>query len=145
MDITRLHESRTLRYSIYAVGALFILLLVFRAGVAVGFRESSFAHRSLTARDRDPRPFFSDDFPQTHGGVGKITAVQLPSLTIETPEGVQKIVLLTASTSIRMASGTSSPGSLSIGKYIIVLGMPDQNGTIEARALRELPPPPDTF
>ena len=139
MDINKLHQSKTLVAVVYGLGGILILLLVFRAGVFVGFKQGEFSHHAFGERGHMSGFRFSDDFPQTHGGIGKITAIKLPSLTIQTKDGSEKIVLVTASTTIRRLRSDIRPQDLKVGDLTIVLGIPDEEGVIDARFMRIMP------
>ena len=127
---------------LYIIGPLLAVLVVFRAGVYVGFRQGAYLHRDFAERGR-MMPFgFAGELPQTHGGVGMITSVKLPSITIQTSDGSEKIVLVTASTTIRGFNGNIKPQDLKQGDALIVLGTPDEQGVIDARFIRLLPSGP---
>lgn len=140
MDINQFSQSKVFRNVVCAFGVLLILVIVFRAGVFVGYEQGEYSHRAFSERDHRQAMRFSDELPQTHGGVGKITSIKLPSLTVATSDGSEKIVILTASTTIRSSRNDIAAVDLKKGDLIVVLGLPDQAGVIEARLVRVLPP-----
>lgn len=139
MDIRNIYRSKQLPITLYAIGALIVLLVVLRIGIFIGFRQAAFSHRAFGERGHMPFSRFDDEFPQTHGGVGKITSVNLPSLTLQTPDGSEKIVLISGSTTIRRSGGEIRPQDLKTDDAAIILGFPDEEGVIEARFIRILP------
>lgn len=143
--------SLRIRTILVGLGLLLIMLAVFQAGVFVGFHKASFGHdwgdrytKNFDPRARDgfarmPR---SDQFASGHGAIGKIISVADQSLVIDGPDHLEKTITLTPDTTIRKFKDTASAQDLVPGTFIIAIGEPASNGTIQARLVRILPPPP---
>lgn len=133
--------SKKVRVGAGIFGALFVAALIFHAGVVVG------AHRGRFDRTRGFRsPLFPSGFAlphgfiqDAHGAVGTITAVALPTFTMETRAGASQSILVGTSTLIR-SMDQANEQALSVGSQVIVLGEPDSQGRIDAKLIRVLPP-----
>ncbi len=141
-------SSKKVRLTAGVVGAFFLAALIFHAGVVVG------SHRGTFGRFGMERGFRSSFFPGgfelphgfmfgTHGAVGTITAVTLPTLTLQTREGTNETILVDTSTIIRNM-GAADTKALATGTQAIVLGEPDSQGRIDAKLIRILPSAPST-
>ncbi len=125
------------------VGAFVLALLIFHAGIVVGSRHNLFERHN--AKHDFSFSFFPNGFmmpyygfiPNNHGSVGTITAVTLPTLSLRTRAGTNKIVLISPSTLIRGENDTGT-SSLVAGDQIIVLGEPDSQGRIDAHLIHVL-------
>ncbi|MDE1924631.1 MAG: hypothetical protein KGH79_00400 [Patescibacteria group bacterium] len=139
------------KWIFWGIGALVTLLLVFRAGVVVGFHEALSSH-GLGRRPPQSEPFGLSLFGGTipgHGAVGSIATVTLPTLIIQTRDGMMEKIGITSATAINDENGQPlAPSELKAGDMVIIIGEPgntgDMNseGEIDARLIRVLPPPP---
>lgn len=137
---------------VIVIGAVLVAMLVFWAGLAVGYKQAEFSYRwdrhYAEVFGGKGSPFFmsfrhdGDDqpFPPT-GAAGTIVGVHLPSVAVKGPDQAEKVVLIGSSTQLRLLHGTASTTDLRIGSFLIALGQPDANGRIQATFIRILPPP----
>lgn len=132
-------SSKKVRLIAGIIGVLILALLIFHAGVVFGSHRNSFGGPSgRPGMDRGFRPPFlpggfklPHGFIQNdHGAVGAITAITLPTFTMETRDGTSRTILTSTSTMIR------GMGALSVGNKIVVLGEPDSQGRIRAKLIR---------
>jgi hypothetical protein len=115
---------------------VFVGLLVFDAGIAVGERRE---------RPRVEEPFsaYGVPLPHTygdpdHGAVGTIESTDFPgSITIMTRGNEEESVLLTSSTELEPSGATST--LLAPGSHVIIIGQPDGTSSIDAMLIRVLP------
>ncbi|MDE1919139.1 MAG: hypothetical protein KGH56_00370 [Patescibacteria group bacterium] len=133
-------SSKKVRLAAGVVGALILALLIFHAGVVVGAHRGSSFRRDADGGFR--HPFFPGGFmlphgfiPNAHGAVGTVSAVSLPTFTIETRYGTSQTILVGTSTILR-AAGDASATRISTGDNVIVLGEPDGQGRITATFIR---------
>lgn len=139
-NLEQFAASKKVRAGVGILGALFVAALIFHAGVVVG------AHRGRFDRAHSFRsPLFPSGFalphgfiPNAHGAVGTITAVTLPTFTMETRAGASQSIVVGTSTLIR-SMGPANEKALSVGSQVIVLGEPDGQGRIDAKLIRVLP------
>jgi hypothetical protein len=147
-QLKQVSHSKPFEKALFVLGVFCITGVIFEAGVMVGFRKASFSYASnnhyfetLNGPHHMPLGMNDRDFMGGHGAVGKIIKIDLPSLLIEAPDGSEKSVTLTDKTTIRKFRDTITPNDLLPESFIIVLGAPKDNGTIEARLIRVTPTP----
>ncbi len=136
---------------LWALGGLVAVLLIFRAGMLVGFHEASFSYRF---GERYYQSFggmmhggnwrgLREEFGNTFGTNGKIIKIALPKIVIEDQDGTEKIVAIddgtTTSAVIRRQRDSIKPSDLKVGDNVVVLGLPDQNSEIDAKLIRVMP------
>jgi len=135
--------TKNTKWFLWGFCALIVALLIFHAGVVVGSHEPE--RGRMPDRTQVGTPGMLGGFMPTegylengHGAVGTITALALPSFSLETRDGmVQKIY---AGTSTVITGGT-----LTSGETVIVVGEPegsDDQGYLDARIVHILPAPP---
>jgi|SRR3989344_7553929 len=138
----KLVPSEKVRQVLYGLGILFVAMLIFHAGVVTGSHRHfpgkagpGFGLRGPGFNVQLPRGFI----PNGHGSVGTIQNVSTSSITLQTRDGATQTVLLTDKTSIRTQSGAASSTALSVGQQVIILGTPNDDGTISADLIRATP------
>ncbi len=150
-------QSKTIRALLVILGIAIILLVIFRAGVEVGYRQALYSGRF---GDRYQKTFINPHGPgrmvmmntidSSHDAVGQIIKIDNNLLTIKAQDGTEKIISLTASTTIRKFRDTIHAADLHIDDSVVVFGIPSVNGDIEAKLIRIVPapfdmmPPPQT-
>ncbi len=141
-------SSKKVRLTASVIGALILALLIFHAGVVFGSHRNSFGSPSgrpdmgrgfrppfMPGGFEMPRGFISS----SHGAVGAITEITLPTFTMETREGTSQTIFISTSTIIRNIDDSTNTSALSIGNQIIVLGDANNEGRIDAKLIRILP------
>jgi|SRR3989338_5021386 len=129
-----------------AVGFI-LLLLAFKAGMAVGFKKASFSYRWGENYHRNfggPkggffREFSDNDLTNAHGVFGEIIKIDGTTLIIKGADGVEKAVLAGADASIRRFSEAVKAEELKVGDRVVVIGEPNDSGQIEAKLIRIMP------
>ena len=142
-------KSTMFTRTLYSLGAILLMLAIFQAGVFVGFHKATFAHqfgeRYYRGFDGGDRGKFGMPFrglPDAHGATGKILSVEIDLLVIEGPEGIEKSVRLKGDTELRRFRDRIKVADLRVGDIAVVIGEPNENGEIDARFVRLLPPLP---
>ncbi len=148
----KVFESKTSTKILVGVGIIIIALLIFSAGIAVGFRKASFGHAWEENYERNfgvkpDRPVFGkDNFPNAHGAIGKIISITLPTIIVEDKDNTEKVVLVKDDTQVQELKNSVKVGDLKVNDFIVVIGAPNGQGQIEAKFIRVmpfgLPPPP---
>ena len=131
------------------IGIAIIALIIFQAGVFVGYRKASFAFRFgdnyyRTFGDRGSKPFhipLKGDFIDAHGTVGKVISVHFPTFVIEGQDAVEKVVRINDETEIRRFRSAATSSDITVDGFVVVIGMPNENAEVEAKLIRILPPP----
>ena len=146
-----MHASKVIVWIIVGLAGLVIVLMAFRAGVMVGYRQAEYSSEwqhfhgsaAINGANGGPRGFLND-----HGSVGTITAVNVissatTSITIhDADDNADKIVLIGAETTVLPRTSTSTALVLQVGQTIAAIGTPNTQGEIVASIIRLLPPPP---
>ncbi|MBI2515116.1 hypothetical protein HYV91_02980 [Candidatus Wolfebacteria bacterium] len=139
------------------IGALIVLLFVFKAGEFVGYKKARFSYKWGENYHRNfagPRGgFFGDvkggfgdkDFINAYGIFGSIIKLD-PSassgqatLIMKDRDGVEKLVLVSDSTVIRRGRETLKISDVKADDLVVILGSPNDQGQIEAKLIRVFP------
>ncbi|HVU06696.1 MAG TPA: hypothetical protein VHE10_02840 [Candidatus Paceibacterota bacterium] len=137
------------RIALVLVGVI-ATLLVFQAGVSVGYHKASFSYRSSDRFFRmvqGPETgvaslttgFPVDEFSASHGTAGRIVSVSLPTFVVASPDNREQTVTIDGNTVVRMFRATASSSDIRPEQFTVVLGEPNQAGTIQARFVRIMP------
>jgi hypothetical protein len=137
---------------IHFIGALIVILIVFQAGVFVGFKKASFSYRGGDNYSRmfGERNRGIPQFPGTnmmdpsnaHGTSGKIISVQLPTIIIADNDNTEKTALVSEKTLIMNFREQMKTSDLKVNDFVVIIGTPNDEGQIEARLIRIMPTPP---
>jgi hypothetical protein len=138
------------RQSLIVLGGILLLLVVFQAGIFVGFHK---ARSAMRMDDRFARAYGAhykqgpfgipeDDFPAAHGTVGKVLSVSLPTFVVE-DKGNARIVRTATGTEVREGRDDTELSSIDPDDFVVVIGSPNDSGEIVAKFVRLVPPPPD--
>ena len=149
MNIKKSITSSTFRSMSIGLGVLCFALLIFQMGVSIGYKRALYTHRFTdTFRDtfgprqqhmmRDPRGF---DVPGGHGVAGKIVSVALPQIVVAGPDGIEQTVTIDTDTVIKNMRDTVAVQTLAVGDMVVVFGVPDADGSVHAKIIREMPDP----
>ncbi|MCX6752513.1 MAG: hypothetical protein NTZ87_03395 [Candidatus Nomurabacteria bacterium] len=154
-DLKKVFESKMTVRVLYGIGIVIVALLIFSAGITVGFRKASFGRawgenyeRNFGMMpNRQMLGFGIDNFPNAHGAVGKIIKITLPTLIVQDRDNTEKVVLIGSDTQIQKMRENITTNDLKVDDSIVVIGTPDAQGQIEAKFIRVMPlgmpvPPP---
>ena len=85
--------------------------------------------------------FRGKDFTNSSGAIGRIVSINLPVLTIENRDSIEKIILIADDTSIRRFRETINAANLKIGDFVVAIGAPNDSAQVEAKIVRIMPNP----
>lgn len=153
MDLTNLPHSKTFRGIVIGLGIAAVVLIIFWFGLSAGYRRAhtverfgdSFERNFVAPHDR----FFlraglqAPGVPGGHGVVGEIASIDWPELIVAGPDNLEKTVRVASTTRVREFAQEVPSTTLAVGDHVVILGVPDTAGTIDARLIRLLPPPPE--
>lgn len=146
--IEKVFESKILAGALYAMGGMLILLLVFVAGVNVGFDKASFGRSWGDNYEKNfgmmpsGRPSqIMGNFPNARGAVGKVIQIQLPTIIVADKDNTEKVILLKDDTKIVNAGQEVASSDLQIDDFVVVIGSPNNLGQVEAKFIRIIPSP----
>lgn len=147
-DFKNLLQSKVSTRVLVGIGTALVVLVIFQAGVLVGYHKAAFSYRSgenyyktFTGERRGFRGIGmpGENFSTAHGALGKIIKIDLPKVVIEDRDSIEKIIDVNNNTIIRRFQESLQPQDLKLGDTVLVVGSPDENAEIDARLIRLLP------
>lgn len=120
------------------------------AGTMVGFRKADFSYRwgdNYHQNFAGPRGGFMSgfgqgDFVDSHGAFGQIIKIDGSTIIMNGADNVEKVIVTNSDTVIRSLRDNIKLTDLKVNDNIVVIGQPDNNGQIEAKLIRLMPPLP---
>lgn len=145
--LVRVFESKVFVGVLYGIGIVIVLVLIFSAGISVGFHKASFGRawgenyeKNFGMRPNFPGPGFGQDkMPNAHGAVGKIIKIELPTIMVQDKDNTEKVVLIKDDTKIQAVQKEIKNTDLKLDDFIVVIGSPNDQGQIEAKFIRLMP------
>lgn len=147
-------HSKVFSGFIFGLATFLVLTIVFQIGVFVGFKKAHFSQKlgenygRIFGEEKRPKgqeEFFDmpfDNLPGGHGAVGAIIKVSTSTLVVAEPNNLEKIIRLGEKTIIRKAREEISGAGINVGDFVSIIGEANDQGEIEAKFIRVLPPPP---
>lgn len=141
-------QSKSFRLIVCFLAVVILMLISFRMGRFVGFRQAGFLgrlgdnyHQAFEGGPRGglmapPIGFWGDNLPGGNGAVGKIVKIALPNLVVAGPDNTEKTIVLNEQTIIRQFRETLASTSLKVGDFAVILGEPNAEAQIEAKLIR---------
>ncbi len=155
-NLKELTQSKSFQGILIGIVISIIALLIFQAGVIVGHHKAQFGDRMGGSYERYFVDMGQGDFPPNpnfgfgemlppggHGAAGQVIDVTLPTFVIAGPDNLERTVVVSDATVIRQFRDELGTESLEAGKFVVVLGEPNDKGEVEAKLIRFLPPPPN--
>ncbi len=148
MDFKNFIQSKTFKKILWVIGGTLVFLIIFQAGVFVGYRKAAFSYHGGESyyRTFGGRGFAemmgAGRLPNAHGAIGKIIKIELPTFVMEDRDQIEKVISITDDSAIRRFHDVLEPADLKVGDMVMVIGSPDNNtdtAEIEARLIRLLP------
>jgi len=148
-EIKNVLKNTKVKCTIYTLVCVFVALIIFQAGVFVGFKKASYSFRTgeqyFRQMNGKPTGTFmgigKDDFTNSHGAIGKILTIKLPLIIVSDRDNVEKTVIVSTSTDIREMKNQLTAQDLKINDFITVIGEPNTNAEIDAKLIRIMPIP----
>lgn len=146
-SVKKVLESRVVIKVLYGIGIVLVAMLIFYAGITVGFHKASFGHAWGENYERNfgmmqNRPMFGqDNFPNANGAIGKIIKITLPTIIVQDRDNIEKVILIKSDTQIQKLRENITTNDLKVDDSIVVIGTPNEQGQIEAKFIRIMPLP----
>lgn len=139
--------SKMVTKILIGTGALVVLLMVFEAGEAVGFRKATFSYRwgdnyyrNFAGQRRGRTEGFGRrDFLTGSGISGTIIKAETSTLIVHDRDGVEKGIVISPQTAIRRFRDQIQVADLKEGDSVVIIGSPNANGQVEAKLIRVMP------
>ena len=148
MSIKDSLQSKTAFKILYIVGVLALILIIFQAGVFVGYRKAAFSYRfgdRYYNNIRGPGNHFLGGFPRggfpdASGATGKVMKIDLPTIIVLGPDNIEKVVRIDEETKINRFRDSVSSSEIRVNDFVTIIGNPNSRAEIEARLVRIIPP-----
>ena len=136
-----------LKWIIVIILCFVIVLIIFIAGVFVGQEKAKYSfiwaenyHRNFGGPVDGFFGNFSDaGFTSAHGIFGQVLKISGNSILIKGQDNIEKMVIVSGETEIINQSGKALLSQIKMGSSIVVIGYPDEYGSVKARLIRVLP------
>jgi RNase P/RNase MRP subunit p29 len=146
-------QSKTFQGIIFGVLGVACLLVVFKAGTIVGAKKADFScrwsdnyHKNFAGPAKGFGEFFKgfgdNDFIESNGIFGEVIKTENNTLIIKGRDAMEKIVVLNEETVIKSMRETIGTEEIKINDQVIIIGEPNDQGQIEAKLVRIMPPMP---
>jgi len=150
MDTKKIFQSKKFKIILLGIAGLIAGLLIFQAGIFVGYRKAAFSYnweqnypRIFGAPPGDFLNEFRDrGFISGHGTVGQIIKIEGNTIVIKGNDNAEKTIIVSDSTAIQSGRQSININDLKIDDFIVTIGSPDNSGQIQAKFIRVMPPPP---
>ncbi|MFA6919417.1 MAG: hypothetical protein WC244_04930 [Patescibacteria group bacterium] len=151
MDTNKFFQSKSFMAVILTIATIIVLLLVFMAGMYVGFKKAGFSYQWGENYHRNfagPQQGFGGglggelggkDFIDAHGTFGQIIQIDGSTLVVKDINNIEKIILVNDKTAINRFRDNIKIGDLKVDEKIVAIGDPNTSGQIEAKLIRILP------
>ncbi|HEY0908228.1 MAG TPA: hypothetical protein VGE35_02655 [Candidatus Paceibacterota bacterium] len=140
-------KSRTITIVVLSFIAALVILKI---GMFIGYHKALFAYRSderhfimmkggegMGAGMRIPSPrIVREEFPTGYGATGRVMSVSLPSFIIASPDNTERTITVNGDTMIRRFKSTVPATDIKTDDFTVILGEPDESGTIRAKFIR---------
>jgi len=154
MEFNKFFQSAIFKKTLLALGAVIVLLGVFKLGILVGYKKAGFSYKWGEQYHRNfggprggffgniRRGFGDKDFINAHGTFGSIirldstTSTALSILVIKGKDDLEKTILVSDKTEIGSRRQAITIGDLKIDDQVVVIGSPNEQGQIEAKLIR---------
>lgn len=157
MNIKNFFEENKNKKILHIIGTVVVALVIFQAGIFVGYHKAAYSfgwgdryYKTFGERGGHERvhPGMMDfgrmggGLSNSHGTVGKIISIALPTIIVEDQDRIEKTVLLTNDTMLRSFRDEIRAADLKVGDSVVIIGAPNEQAQIEARLIRIMPPIP---
>jgi len=161
IDFNKYFQSKTFKRIFCIVGILIIALVIFQAGMFVGFKKARGSYKWAENYERNfggrfmehggkmggKKGFFPSmpmgaqrgDFQNSHGVVGRVIKVALPTFAVSDRDNIEKVVIIKNDTNIARFHETATSTDLKTNDSVVVIGTSNDNGQIEAKFIRIMP------
>lgn len=150
-------KSRGFKAAAIVIAFILVALVSFIGGIKIGSHRALFSARwgenyarnfmgnrpPMDRSDLMMRNFEGRDFRNAHGLSGTIISVAADKLIVKDRDGKENTVTVTDRTIIKNQANDLAIGDLKANDKVVVMGRPDDTGTVEAdliRVFNDLPP-----
>lgn len=148
MNLNEIFVSKTLKKLLVTMACLVLALLIFQAGIYIGYRKAQLSYQWGENYHRvfgGPRGGFlqdlsGDDFVPGYGLVGTVIKLDGSTLIIKSTNDVERAVTLTDDTTIRRGTNNIGPRDIKTNTAVTIISAPNGDGTLQAKFVRVFDP-----
>lgn len=148
-NVKEILKDSKIKHVICILGYILVALVIFQAGMFVGFKKAGFSFRAGEQyfRQMNGRPddqfmgIQREDFGNSHGAAGKILTINLPLVIVSDRDGTEKTIIISTSTDIKKFRNSIKAEDLKVNDFVTVLGDPNDRAQVEAKLIRIMPDP----
>ncbi|MES2409769.1 MAG: hypothetical protein V4509_05740 [Patescibacteria group bacterium] len=145
--MSQVSKSKYFNQSLIAIGLVIWTGLILQLGMFIGYQKASYFfkygdnyYKNLRGGRPMPMGLNDDDLPRSHGAIGRVIQVTLPTFIVEDEDGMEKIISTNDRTIVRNVEMLASTSKISQNDMVVVVGSPNEKSEIEAKLIRILPP-----
>lgn len=149
MNIKSYFQNNKASKLISILAVILIAIIIFQTGFSVGYHKASFINKWDDRYLGNPNylksaysPFMikkRGDEINPNGALGQIVSMSLPTFMVKGNNRAEMAIRINSNTSIRKMREMSTTTDLIIGKNVVIIGEPNNDGEIEAKLIRILP------
>lgn len=144
INLKRISESKVWAKVFFGIITAIVVMAIFQAGVFVGFHKARFSYQwgdSYRRTFGGPRGGMmqnikGQEFTSGHGTSGSIVSIDGGKIIVKDQEGTEKFIVTDDQTTIRSGRQDIKITDLKAGQNIVVIGTPNEDGTIRAQVIR---------
>jgi hypothetical protein len=157
MNIQETMQSKKFKIAALTVGIIIFMLISFAGGMAIGFHKARFSYKFGENYERNfvggpfqglqggmmgrgQREMVGDfgggGFRNGHGIAGSVISISNNTIVIKDRNGQENTISVNDKTLIKRGQDTISINDLKSDERIVVMGQPDDNGTVNADLIR---------
>ncbi|MEI6280642.1 MAG: hypothetical protein WCP17_01425 [bacterium] len=144
-DLKKVFDSSVSFKILCGIAIIIIALLIFYAGINVGFHKASFGRAWGDNYERNfgmmqgRGMLGKDNFPNASGAIGKIIKIELPNVIVQDKDNTEKIISINNDTKIQAGRNILTINDLRVNDFVVIIGSPNTQGIIEAKFIRVMP------
>lgn len=156
-NIKQIWKGKIAKTILTSLAALVLALVIFSAGMLVGFRKARFSYQwgenyhrlfgmpsGVIPNDPHrakppfglPRDIRGDNFINPNSAIGSVIKTDSSTLLIKGDDNTEKNIAISAGTIIRKGRDTIQLKDLKPDDKVVILGIPSSTGQIEAKLIR---------
>ncbi len=147
-NIQSLAKHPTLKKVLILLIIILVAMVIFSAGVAVGFLKGEFSERwdrhYMEVMSGPVSPFYDigNRAPSPHGTAGQVMSSAGGQLLVKGQSDTEYVVIVSPQTVIRQIHNQGTTTDIQVGSWITAIGSPDESGRLIATFIRIMPSPP---
>jgi len=139
-----------LKLAVFGLSGFIVVLFVLSVGIWIGGERAKFSYKWADNYHKnfggpregffgEVRKFPNDDFMSGHGEFGTIVKISGSEIVMRGKDNMEKVVLIKDDTVIKNQKEDIKKGDLKANDFVVVIGLPNESGQIEAKMIRLLP------